>query len=314
VRERHLTTRTIEFIVTMGWGGGMLRSMESQIQYTRTDDGVSIACTSTGDGPPVLYCPSQTLSMQSMLSQPVATAAYDRELAGHTRFTTFDDAGIGASQRDVGDFSLEAQVRAIEAVAARLADERFTLVGSAAGSASAALYATRHSGRVVRLACVHPAVSLGSFAAAMREDWSLARRRFAGAVYPEGPVSAQRWFSTAMRESMTAEVAAAYAEAFAGADLREIYRRITVPTLLCVAAAQYGRDDALALASLVPDCRVAAAPSSKPAARRSTPRRSATGCSPPSRRRRRRSLQRCAAALPVTPRGCRSTSACTPAM
>jgi class 3 adenylate cyclase len=237
--------------------------MEPQIQYARTSDGVSIAYTTRGDGPSLLYCNSHSASMQSLMSEAapgIGTPAvqYDHELAGRTRYTTFDDAGIGASQREVSDFSLDAQVRAIEAVTARLTDERFTVVGGLAGAASAALYATRHRSRVVRLVCVFPAfVSAGSFAAMIREDWSLARRRFAGVVYPEGPVSSQRWYSNAMRESMSADVAAAYLEEFARADLREIYRLIPVPTVLCVPGAGPNREASLALASLVPDCRVA---------------------------------------------------------
>ncbi|MDP9237450.1 MAG: hypothetical protein M3P30_08660 [Chloroflexota bacterium] len=233
-------------------------SMNPRVQYAKTSDGVSIAFTTYGEGPPVLFCLSHAISMQSILSDTSADPSYVRELAARTRFTIFDHAGIRASRRDVSDFSLDAQLRAIEAIAARLADDPFTLVGSTTGSASAALYATRHGGRVKELARVYPAplVTDGT-AAAMREDWSLARRRLAGHAYPEGPVSRQRWYSNAMRESLTAEVAAAYWEEFARADLREIYRRIPVPTLLCGPPAGQGRADTLALASLVPDCRVA---------------------------------------------------------
>jgi len=234
---------------------------EPRIQYAKTSDGVSIAYMTTGDGSPLLFCPAHSISMQKELSDPAPGPWYSRELAVRTRFTIFDHAGIGASQRDVGDFSLDAQARAIEAVAARLADDRFTLVGSGSGSAGAAHYAARHPRRVRELACVNPAAPMGtdSFAAAMRENWSLARRRWAGASFPDGPVSSQRWHSKAVRDAMTAEVAASYYEEFARADLRAIYRRIAVPTLLCLNAdgARPGREDALALASLVPDCRVA---------------------------------------------------------
>jgi len=241
--------------------------MEPQIRYARTTDGVSIAYMTTGEGPPVLYCPAHNISVQQMLSATGASLFYPRELAARTRLTTFDHAGIGASQRAVSDFSLDAQVRAVEAVAARIADNRFTLVAYGTGGAAAALYAARHQGRVRELACVFPAPPMiERFAAEMRENWSLARRRLAGWAYPEGPVSSQRWYSNAMRESMTAEVAAAYVEEFARADLKEIYRRIPVPTLLCVPAAGPGREDALVLASLVPDCRVVVTEGAGPAA------------------------------------------------
>jgi len=227
--------------------------MEPQIQYARTDDGVSIAYTTTGDGPPVLYCPGLTISMQSLSSPNANPRWVSPELSACTRLTIFDHAGVGASQRDVSDFSLDAQVRTIEAVAARVTDERFTLVGYATDSASAALYATRHRDRVRELACVYPVQMADRIAAGIHENWSLALRRMAGNAFPEGPVSSQRWYGNAVRESMTAEVVAAYFEEFARADLREIYRRIPVPTLLCI---ERDAEAAFALASLVPDCRV----------------------------------------------------------
>jgi class 3 adenylate cyclase/pimeloyl-ACP methyl ester carboxylesterase len=241
----------------MRWAIAHNPRMEPQIRYCTTEDGVNIAYTTTGDGPPVLYCANVSISMQSWLGD---TISLGRELAAKTRHTTFDHAGIGASQRNVNDFSLSAQVREIEAVAARLADDPFTLIGNGTGSASAALYAARHPDRVRSLVCLVPALPMiHDLATEAREHWSLARRRLAGFTFPDGPVSTQRWYSTAIRDSMTAEVAAAYWEEFAGADLKAIYQRIPVPTLLCVPATGPVREASLALASLVPDCRVAVA-------------------------------------------------------
>jgi class 3 adenylate cyclase/pimeloyl-ACP methyl ester carboxylesterase len=236
--------------------------MEPQIHYTRTDDGVGIAYTTNGDGPPVLYSANQIVSMRHVLILEAGSAGM-----GRTKLTLFDHAGIGASQRDVSDFSLDAQVRTIEAVVARLAFDEITLVAGVTATASAALYACRHPQRVRGLACLHPTPPMVTdrTAAAMREDWPLAVRRWVSAVIPEGPIATQRWWGKAIRESSTAEVAAAYCEEFARADLREIYRQIPVPTLVCAASEGPDREGALALASLVPDCRVALGASGHPA-------------------------------------------------
>ena len=77
-------------------------------------------------------------------------------LATRTRMTSLDPPGTGASQRDVSDFSFDAQMRAIEAVAARATERPFTLVGYTIGAAVAALYAARHPEQVRRLVCVRP--------------------------------------------------------------------------------------------------------------------------------------------------------------
>ena len=210
--------------------------MQPQIQYARTSDGVSIAYATSGDGPPILYCHDHTIAMQHHWTGSAPANGTIRTLSARAQVTIFDAAGIGASQRDVSDFSLEAQARAIEAVATHLAAAQFTLIGSGTATASAALYATQQPGRVRELVCVFPAFPIvRRTGAAIRDNWSLDRRRAAGALFPDGPVSGQRWYSNAMRESMTAEVYAAYRAEFADADLSAIYQRIPVPTLLCIA-------------------------------------------------------------------------------
>jgi len=227
-----------------------------QIQYVRTEDGVSIAYTTVGAGPPVLFVPPRTIGMQHMLSDTAPGIFSVRELAARTRLTIFDAAGIGASQRDVSDFSLDAQARQIEAVAARISDGPFTLVGWSSGSYAAALYTTRHPERVRDLVCTFPTITFGGVADEIRRDWSRYRRRLADAAFPDGPVSAQRWYGNAIKESGTAEVHAAYMEEFERADFREVYRAIPVPTLLCIIRTGPSREAQLALASVVPNCRV----------------------------------------------------------
>ncbi len=234
---------------------------EPQIQYARTTDGVSIAYTTTGDGPPILYCHDHGIAMEHHWTGSAPANDTIRVLSGRTRVTIFDAAGIGASQRDVSDFTLAAQVRAIEAVAAHIAESQFTLIGTATATASAALYAAQQPGRVRELICVFPAFPVvRRTGAAIRDNWSLDRRRAAGAALPDGPVSGQRWYSNAMRESMAAEVYAAYRSEFTDADLSAIYRRIPVSTLLCIEKAGPAREASLALASVVPSCRVATTP------------------------------------------------------
>ena len=229
-----------------------------QFKYARTSDGVSIAYTTTGDGMPLIYCHDHTIAMEHHWTGSAPANDTVRMLSARMQVTIFDAAGIGASQRDVSDFSLEAQVRTIEAVVAQLAGPQFTLMASATGTGSAALYASRHPDRVRNLVCLFPLVPfVHRTGAAIAENWSLDRRRTADLVFPDGPVSGQRWYSNAMRESVTAEVCAAYRAEFADADLSAIYQRIPVPTLLCVANNQGPlRDASLALASVVTDCRV----------------------------------------------------------
>ena len=81
------------------------------------------------------------------------------------------------------------------------------------------------------------------------------RRRYADPA-SRGARLEPAWVGQTMRESVTAEVPPRTSRS-ARADIREIYRRDPVPTLVCVRPRQPARSAEIALASLVPDCRMA---------------------------------------------------------
>ena len=41
--------------------------MDQRIQYTQTDDGLSIAYSQMGEGPPLIYLPNPPISKQSVV-------------------------------------------------------------------------------------------------------------------------------------------------------------------------------------------------------------------------------------------------------
>src|SRR5262245_30686706 len=71
------------------------------------------------------------------------------------RFVRFDHRGLGLSERDVDDFSVDALLRDIEAVVDALEVERVRLTAFAIGATGALAYAARHPGRVSHLVVVN---------------------------------------------------------------------------------------------------------------------------------------------------------------
>jgi pimeloyl-ACP methyl ester carboxylesterase len=67
----------------------------------------------------------------------------------------FDHRGLGLSERDIGDFSVDALVRDVDAVVDALEVERVKLTAFAIGATSALAYAARHPGRVSHLVVVN---------------------------------------------------------------------------------------------------------------------------------------------------------------
>ncbi len=125
--------------------------MEPRIQYAKTTDGVSIAFYALGEGTPLLCLPPLIFGhLQLEWQWPELRRWYER-LAERRRLVRYDPRGSGLSERNIADFSLDAFVLDLEAVADRLGLERFDLYAFGAGTRIAIAYAVRHSEQVSHL-------------------------------------------------------------------------------------------------------------------------------------------------------------------
>jgi class 3 adenylate cyclase/pimeloyl-ACP methyl ester carboxylesterase len=235
--------------------------MQPEIRYTRTSDGVTIAYTRVGSGPEVLY------SDFGIRHATYASGTYllHKVLADVASVTYFDHPGVGASDRDVTDFSPPASLRAHEAVAdASMADHRFTFIASGI-FAFGPLYAAAHPERVERLICLDPVPSASAWFKAHSGDWSAARRVMASMVYPEGPPERQRWWSQVVRDSVSQDTWRAAAAAYQTIDQQASFARVRVPTLVVAGKREALRQHAARLAAVVPGGQVVVTEASGPA-------------------------------------------------
>ncbi len=122
--------------------------MEPRIEYVKTEDGVSIACTALGEGPTIVLA-SNTFGDLNMYGGSASWIA--ALLAAGRRVVLYDGRGAGASDRDALDASLETRIADLEAVVDRLGLERFALVGRGHGGPTAVAYAVRHPGKLTHL-------------------------------------------------------------------------------------------------------------------------------------------------------------------
>ena len=107
--------------------------MEPHIQYAKTSDGVNIAFTTYGEGPALIWSNNPVVShVQREWEQPLIRAAI-AAYAARRMLVRYDTRGVGLSDRDVDDFSLEARVRDLEAVVEHLKLEQFSLLGLGVG-------------------------------------------------------------------------------------------------------------------------------------------------------------------------------------
>ena len=242
--------------------------MEPRIQYAKTADGVSIAFWTVGEGTPLVFTPpiGGANYIELAWQWPEYRAFFER-LAQKRRLVGYDLRGYGLSDRAVTDFSLDARVADLEAVADRLELDRFILVGSLDSGPVAIAYATRHPERVSHLLLwcawarywdVFSASQYDAIRSLMGRDWDLFTETVAHASVGWSESEAASRTASFLRECVAPEVYRAAAEATSEFDVTALLPHVRSPTLVAHRR-QYplvGVDIARGLASRIPDARL----------------------------------------------------------
>jgi pimeloyl-ACP methyl ester carboxylesterase len=235
--------------------------MEQQIAYCTTPDGVRIAYATYGnDGaPPLMHLPD--IPFQEAIWASPWGRAFFQELARHRRLITLDARGYGASQRETDCSRPDPLLADVAAVADHLRLDRFELFseGIVLGT-PAVMYAGAHPGRVSKLVLFSPTIASspsGVVAAeSVRASYPIFLWALATLCFPSGPPEMQRWFSTAVRASVSAETfAATLAWTY---DLAPILPRVEMPVLILHRQRAQTSDLAQvrSVASLIPGARL----------------------------------------------------------
>ncbi|MDO8613398.1 MAG: adenylate/guanylate cyclase domain-containing protein [Dehalococcoidia bacterium] len=213
--------------------------MEPRIQYAKTSDGVSIAFATYGEGKPLVWSHQPIAShVQLEWQQPTSRAAYSL-LATMGMLVRFDTRGVGLSDRDVDDVSLNARVRDLEAVADHLGLNTFVLLGLEDGGLPAIAYAVRHPERVTRLilvncfartADVEATPQLRAFRG-LADDWEMWSENVGAMVFGYGREEARR-YGEFVRACVDPEMAHRFREANIAIDVTDLLSQITAPTLV----------------------------------------------------------------------------------
>jgi len=217
--------------------------MEPRIQYAQTKDGVSIAYTQFGDGPPlIITSPSVWSHIGSEGPRiPDFTRLWREGLASRNRVVRFDIRGSGLSERNITSFTPDDLVVDLAAVADELELDRFALMGPFFGGRLAIEYAARHPERVSRLV-LYCSFGPGQFRSVQAEmataladrDWELFTETIAHATVGWEAGEYAHSLAMYMRESVTPEGWKAMTTDLRAnaADVTELLRQITAPTLV----------------------------------------------------------------------------------
>jgi class 3 adenylate cyclase len=240
--------------------------MEPRIQYAQTTDGVSIAFWTLGEGMPLVHMPLIYSHIQLEWQLPECRRWYEG-LAEKWKVVRYDSRGTGLSERDIADYSLDVGVLDVEAVAKRLALQRFALFAPIHSGPAAIAYAVGHPEQVSHLVlwCTYaraPDFSrsplIQSVRALMDKDWAFYTEAAAHALLGWSQGEPARRYAALIRESVTRETVQTAVGAISQFDVTALLPQVQSPTLV-LHRRRYALDVDVArgLASRIADARLA---------------------------------------------------------
>jgi len=217
---------------------------EPRIQYAKTEDDVSIAYWSMGEGEPLVHLPWGHISHLELEWQYPEYRGWYERLAERRRLVRYDSRGTGLSDREIdySNYSLDTGVRDVEAVVDRLGLERFALMGLLHSGLTAVAFAVRHPERVSRIVlwCSYARQSdyydtsprLQSLRAVGEKDWDTYLELTANLVLGWSDGEQARRFAEYARECFTEETMRGAMGGISGWDVADLLPQVEAPTLV----------------------------------------------------------------------------------
>jgi pimeloyl-ACP methyl ester carboxylesterase len=219
--------------------------MEPQVRYVRTGDGVKIAFSTLGAGPPLLLSPQGMICDMVALFRVPQYSRWIELLAGRYTVILYDYRGWGSSQRDVTDISLETMLLDLDAVIGATSFERVAVFGSMINAAIACAHAARSPEHVSHLILWSAgwggppgdswkwADSLEQIA---RVDWSAYARLRIQAQWGWAEPEQARAYAKILRDSTSADTYLATVEAWKTIEIQHLLDHACRPQRVSVRA------------------------------------------------------------------------------
>jgi class 3 adenylate cyclase/predicted esterase len=217
--------------------------MEQHIRFVTAPDGVNLAVATLGSGPPLVLVPGWLSHLEIDCRDRYARSLFER-LTVSRQLIRYDKRGTGLSDRNVADYSLDAQVRDLEAIVEQLQLGPIALLGYCQGGPIAIRYAVLHPESVSGL-ILYAAYHAGSqwretrpgvtaaFASLIRADWGgYGASTMADIFVPGAQPRFRELFAAYQRQTATAQDAVSMLEAMQEYEVTPLLSQIAAPTLV----------------------------------------------------------------------------------
>ncbi len=236
----------------------MVEEIVQKIRFCSAADGVQLAFSSIGRGPPLVKTGNWMTHLEYDLESPIWRHLWT-ELARERTLVRYDPRGNGLSDWDVDEISFDTFVSDLETVVDAATIDRFALLGISQGCAVSIAYAVRHPERVSHLV-LYGGFALGrnrrprnesqkeqdaAMLTLMRLGWGqdnpAFRQLFTSRFVPDGTKEQADWFNELQRRATSPENAVRYMEATGEIDVTQLLPQVRAPTLVL-----HARDDVVA--------------------------------------------------------------------
>ena len=209
--------------------------MEPRIQYAKTEDGVSIAYYTIGEGTPMVVMPGTASHLQYELDDPQRRDWAERTAEGRM-LVRYDQRGFGLSDRDVPTYSLDVLIEDLRAVVDHLDLETFALFAETVSGPVAVAYVARHPERVSHLilwcsfargADFWRPASMRAMRAMREVDWVTYTKRMENSLSAGSDAAGE-----SLREAVAPDTYKAFLELAEKLDVADLLPQLTAPTLV----------------------------------------------------------------------------------
>ena len=214
--------------------------MKPHIQFLKRDDGVRLAYSVFGAGPPlVVVCP--WVSNLALSFEDPFVMNFWSELSKTCTIIIYDKHGCGQSDRNRTLFDLDSELDDLKGVVNHLKLDDMVLFGNSMAGPTAILYAAQHIKKVSHL------ILYGSYAngkklarddvknaivSLVRASWGMGSKAIADLFVPNATSESVNKWSKFQKESASSEVAAGLIQLNYSIDVTDVLEQISIPTLV----------------------------------------------------------------------------------
>jgi len=228
---------------------------EQEIQFFTTSDGVRIAYTMGGAGPPIVRAVDWLNHLEFEWKNPYRRHWFAQFMRHHT-FLRYDQRGSGLSDWNVQDFSFERSLLDFEELIEHVGFESFGIMGSCQGGPIGTAYAAKHPERVTKL------ILYGAFARGWPAPGSMITEQFHAMLTlirlgwgkdnpafrqlwttlfrPDASPAETEWMNEFQRITSSPENAARMLAEFPKINIMDVLPKVCCPTLVV-----HSREDAV---------------------------------------------------------------------